>query len=225
MWKLTRRILTRFYRPVLSLYLQKDRVHRYRGLNLVIKQGVFHPHFFYSTKYLLSYVIQHHQVKGKNVLELGAGSGLISFTLAQQGAHVTATDINETAIAGLLLNKEQLQSDVRIILSDLFEHIPKSPFDLILINPPYYPKNPQTPAEHAWYCGENHTYFRKLFKQLADHVSTTTQVLMVMSEDCDLSEIRHIAAEHHFLIKQVHAKRITGEFNYIYHVKLEQRGQ
>lgn len=225
MWKFIRRMLTRFYRPVLILYLKKDRKYRYRGLNLIIRHGVFHPHFFYSTKYLLSYVIQHHQVKGKSVLELGAGSGLISFYLAKTGAHVTASDISDLAIEGLYLNRSNLQLDVNIIQSDLFDNLSGSRFDMILINPPYYPKKPQTPSEHAWYCGENHEYFHKLFRQLSDVVSVSTHVLMVLSEDCKLTEIERIANLNHFTFEQIHRKKIVGEFNYIYQVKLKQRGQ
>src|SRR5205085_2367128 len=86
-----------FYKPALRRYLSRERVYRYEGISLQIHPEVFHPGFFFSTKLLLRYLLQLplHQ---RSLLELGAGSGLISFAAARAGADVTASDINPVAV-------------------------------------------------------------------------------------------------------------------------------
>jgi hypothetical protein len=39
-------------------------------------------------------------------------------------------------------------------------------FDIIVINPPYYKKDPGSYSDYAWNCGSNGEYFKKLFTQL-----------------------------------------------------------
>lgn len=79
-------------------------------------------------------------LKGKKFLELGCGSGLISIAAAKKGARVTASDINPVAVEFLVKNSEENKVEIEVIESDLFNDIPKQPFDIIAINPPYYKK-------------------------------------------------------------------------------------
>src|SRR5262249_10262007 len=145
----------------LQRYLSKSRRYRYKGIDLTIEPGVFHPGFFYSTKYLLGH-LSRFDLQSKSVLELGCGSGLIAIYAAQQGAVVTASDINKTAVRALDRNARRNKADVSVIHSDLFKNIPPSPFDFIVINPPYYKGQPKTEGQHAWYGGENCEYFSEL---------------------------------------------------------------
>lgn len=206
-------------RPLLQRYLSKTRNYKYEGLRLAIAPQVFHPGLFFSTKFLLRYITQL-PLNSKTFLELGAGSGLISFKAATLGADVTATDINPVAIEYLEQNSKSNNIQLCIILSDLFTGIPGEKFDIIAINPPYYKKAPASFAEHAWYCGENGEYFTNLFKELPLHVHPTSTVLMVLSDECDLQMISSIAATHRFQLQQVAAKKFFTETNFIFRVIL-----
>lgn len=121
---LLRKITTRFLKPILSNYLKSSRVFKFKPFTLVILPGVFHPAFFFSTKYLLNYLKQIN-LKDKRVVEVGAGNGLISFNLALKAKEVMALEISEVAVKGLIVNfqnnKQFIPKNVlKIIQSDLF---------------------------------------------------------------------------------------------------------
>lgn len=212
-------IVAKTYKPLLVRYLSKTRWYSYKGINLEIPPGVFHPGFFFSTKFLLQY-ISRQELKEKTVLELGAGSGLISLYAARQGAFVTATDINPEAIKYLKVNSQINEVEVEIIRSDLFANLPQKPFNLILINPPYYKKNPSSYAEYAWYCGEKGEYFQTLFANLKYYIHQQSKVYMVLCDGCDMEMIHAEAGKNFFRMKCVNTKKTMLEMNYIF--KIEQ---
>ena len=203
--------------PSVAKYLSVTRKYTHNGVQLVIPPQVFHPGFFFSTKVLLKY-IERLQVAGKNFLELGAGNGLISFTAARRRAIVTATDINPVAIEYLESNSVLNHSSINIIFSNLFNNIPKQQFDIIAINPPYYKKDPVTDAEHAWYCGANGEYFSNLFGSLDKYINAESIVLMILSEDCDLEMIHHIAEQHSFEIKLMEKRQVLWVRHFIFKI-------
>lgn len=206
------------YKPLLVKYLSKTREYRYKDIQLQIKPQVFHPGFFFSTQLLLSY-INTLQLKDKNFLELGCGSGLIAIAAAKRGAMVTATDINPIAVESLKTNSAKNNVTLQVILSDLFLQLPQQRFDMIAINPPYYKKQPHTAADYAWYCGENGEYFSALFTGLSNYIHETTSVLMVLFEGCDLPMIKACAATHNFTMEIVHRKKNLLEEDFIYQIK------
>jgi release factor glutamine methyltransferase len=218
MRKLIKYLVEKIYAPFLLRYLKHDRYYRYMGIRLLVKEGVFHPGFFFSTKFLLK-TISRLSLKDKTLLELGAGSGLISFYAAGKGAAVTASDISTKAVDGLLQNAATLQLPVKVIQSDLFSNIPEQSFDYIIVNPPYYPKNPENEAQMAWFCGADFEYFQKLFAQLGDYVQRNTIVLMSISEDCNVERISAMAKANSFNFTLSRKKRILWEQNYIYRIE------
>ena len=207
----------KIYKPLLSKYLSKTRTYTYKNIHLIIPPSVFHPRFFFSTKILLKYISQL-DLQEKSLLELGAGSGLISIYAAKKNAIVTATDINPVAIE--YLRKNQAPNNVRlnIISSDIFQSIPPQSFDIIAINPPYYKKNPKSVAEYAWYCGENGEYFQKLFSSLKQYTHSDSIVLIILSEDCDIQMITQLAFGNHFNMHIVCERKIVWEKNFIYQI-------
>jgi len=137
MRRITRYLANIFYKPLLVKWLSKERNYSYHNVHLKIHPQVFHPGFFFSTKILLQCLAEM-SLQGKKLLELGAGSGLISITAAKQGAIVTATDINPIATDYLERNSRSNNVNLTIITSNLFTMIPQQVFDIIVINPPYY---------------------------------------------------------------------------------------
>lgn len=212
-------ITTRLYKPLLVKYLSATRTYTYKGIRLVIPPAVFHPGFFFSTRLLLRYIAKL-PLKDRSFLELGAGSGLIAMYAAREGAQVTASDINQVAVHSLEMNSRSNRIPLTVIHSDLFTSIPLQQFDVIAINPPYYKKQPQTPAEYAWYCGEQGEYFQQLFSSLGSYIHSQSMVLMVLSDGCDLAMIVELALSSGFKLNCVVEKKNWIEVDYIFKVDM-----
>ena len=218
MSSLIKYIVARTYKPLVVKYLSTTRTYCYKDITLQIPPAVFHPGFFYSTKLLLNY-ISSLSLSKKSFLELGAGSGLISVYAGKKGAFVTATDINPSAIKALYTNRTINKIYFEIIRSDLFSDIPKKPFDIITINPPYYKKKPVTDADYAWYCGEEGEYFQGLFKHLKNYLKEDTLAVMVLCDGCDLDMINTMAGENNFYLNCVLSRNNLLERNFIYRIE------
>ena len=210
-------IMKRTYRPMLVKYLSLERIYICRGLELRIPPEVFHPGFFFSTKFMLAYLVQK-DLAGKTLLELGAGSGLIAMTAARRKALVTASDINPVAIEYLKINAAANRVLLQIIRSDLFENLPSATFDHIVINPPYYKKHPVSVYDHAWFCGENGEYFQRLFASLKSYMHARTEVSMVLCDGCDMKMIRELAAANGLSMHCRQKKTTMIETSFIYSI-------
>ena len=215
-------ILKRIISPILkktsAIYLKKRRKYSYKNISVWVEPTVFPPFITISTKLLLEF-IENLSLKDKTVLELGCGCGIISILAAQKEAIVTATDINDVALSALYQNAKDNQVSIEIIQSDLFEKLQGSTFDYIIINPPYYPKNPKSIAENAWFCGENFEYFEKLFQQLPSYLNKTNATYMILSEDCELEKIKAIAVQNDIAFDLILEKKVALESNFIFELK------
>lgn len=204
--------------PASEKYLSKERSYTYKDITITVFPGVFHPGFFFSTKILLKYIEKIEFTK-KYVLELGAGTGLISMFAAKRGGFVTASDISLTAVYNIEKNVKMTDANVEVVHSDLFDDVPHRRYDYIIVNPPYYKKTPSSEKEFAWFGGDDFQYFRKLFSQLGNNFYENTNVIMVLSDETDLEMIKSIAAEYKFLLKEVFYKKTWGENHFIYNIK------
>lgn len=218
MRNLIKALAGKFLKPTTQKYLEHPRELKFRELELMVRPGVFHPGLFISTKVLIRFLDQR-QLFGKYFLELGAGSGLISLYARTHGAEVTATDISETAVMNIQENAKRNDLEIEIMRSDLFEELRDRTFDIIVVNPPYYPKDPQNEKEKAWYCGADFEYFRRLFETCGDFLSPQTEMYMILSQDCELDKIAAIGAEYGIKMREVHKERKMGEWNYIFRIQ------
>src|SRR5687767_8536082 len=149
---LTKRLVSKVLVPATKKYLEKDREVKFMNMKLYVPSGVFHPSLFFSTKTMCQFLADL-DLKNKQVLEVGCGSGAISIYAAKLGAQVVCCDINPLAVKTTQQNAEKNLVNIPVIESDLFASIPEKKFDIILNNPPYYPKDPTNPEEKAWYAG------------------------------------------------------------------------
>ena len=198
-------------------YLSKPRVYTYKGLKVQLYPSVFHPGILLSTHILLEFV-EKALHPGDTVLELGCGSGLIALMAARRGATVTASDVNPAAVRALKESASLNNLDIDVIQSDLFDQIPPTKFDYILINPPYYPKDPKNDKERAFFCGLHFEYFEKLFEQLPEFINEYTRVYMILSEDCDIGQIVKRANQNRLSMEKVHRLKRVGEWNFIFRI-------
>ncbi len=215
MRKAFKKLLFRLYKPYALWVISADRNYNYKGLNVCVPKGVFHPGLFFSTHFLAEQ-LNSYNLSGMQFLELGCGSGLLSLYASRLGAAVTAVDINPMAVTATRNNALINKLDIQTLESDLFSSLDKRVFDYIVINPPYYKKNPKDHVSAAWFAGSEYQYFEKLFKQLAEHINPATIVPMVASEDVDIELIKAIADKNGFVLQLKAKKTMLFEKNYIY---------
>ena len=218
-----RRILKKWLSPLLvpaaQSYLKKHRTARFLGLQLDIPTGVFHPSFFFSTKTLGQY-ISSLDLAGKKLLEIGCGSGAISIVAARQGADVHSCDINPEAVTTTIHNAQKNKVQVAACRSDLFGAIQDKGFHYILNNPPYYPKDPQSMEEHAWYAGKDLDYFKRLFKEAPAYLAPQGKLLLVLTAECNLELIHRLAAAENLRYQLVYTRATWAENTYVFQYEI-----
>lgn len=210
-----KKILAPVVIPATQNYLGKARESNFMDLHLHIPVGVFHPSLFFSTKTMAKWLLTK-PLKNKKVLEIGCGSGALSIITAQQGGQVFCCDINPAAIEATTLNAQKNKVELNIIQSNLFTNIGEKDFDIILNNPPYYPKDPGNIEENAWYAGSNHDYFTRLFRDAKPHLAVGGQLYLVLSDECNMELINQTARKAGFIHSLVHTRTTLIEKNFIF---------
>jgi len=125
-------------------------------------------------------------LKGKKVLDLGCGSGMLAIVAAINGGEVTASDINPTALKDTIRNSEHYDVKIKTVKSDLFEKI-KDKYDLIVFNPPYVPSDEHdiyiSPSlRKALVSGKRGTdIMKKFLKEFTSHLNKGGKVLLIVS--------------------------------------------
>jgi len=214
-----RQLLKKLTHPILKYGTQKwsskPRLYTYEDIEVIVMPDVFPPHYTISTKILLDY-IKPLDIKDKTLLELGCGSGIVALYAAKKEAIVTASDINNVALKALEKAAKKNSLELAILNSNLFNKLSQLSFDYIIINPPYYPKTPKNIKEQAWFCGENFEYFKSLFLQLSNR--NDKNILMILSQDCDIQKIKNIASLNHFQLDLELERTRFNEKNFIFKV-------
>lgn len=151
------------------------------------------------------------------ILDLCTGSGAIGISLkkAFKTADVTLTDLSKPALAVAKHNAERLcAGKVRLILSDLFEDIPKGEtFDLIISNPPYIPnKAIQSLAEDvkkfeptlALVGGESgFDLYDRIIDAAKPYLKPHGKLVLEAGDDQDLMLIKHLEAKGYRIIQLI----------------------
>ena len=207
-------VVMRAYGPWAIRHVRRQRVWRWRGLTVDVPIGVFHPGLFFSSG-LLATEIERCRLVGCSVLDVGCGSGVLSLVAARAGAVVTAIDINAEAVSVTVSNAAANGLTIEVVRSDLFAELDGRRFDLVVVNPPYFAKDPVDDAERAWFAGADLGYFERFFAGLGDHLALgrpsalqPSSCLMVLGEGCDMVTISAAAARHGFVLRLVASKMI-----------------
>lgn len=111
-------------------------------LKLFIEKGVFGSDIMSSGIYLAKFLYTHPQLyRGKDVLDLGCGSGTQGIVMLKQGAKTAAfSDISQKAINNVQKNLELHHiKGAAVYHGDLFENVPHK-YDVIVFNHPFFPE-------------------------------------------------------------------------------------
>jgi methylase of polypeptide subunit release factors len=123
-------------------------------------------------------------IKGKNVLDIGTGTGVIAILAAQMGAKsVSACDINKNAVECAKYNIRIAGFDnivSEVIYSDLFENI-KETYDVIIFNAPWVKGTPQNLYEIAIY-DEDYALVNRLMEKAPEYLNPDGVILLQYSD-------------------------------------------
>ncbi len=158
--------------------------------------------------------------KGKSVLDMGTGSGILAIEALSSGASsVTAVDINEKALDLLRKNYPEILS----INSNLFSKLPKkAKFDLIVFNPPYLPFDKREPEDSrlATTGGKSgDETILKFLKQSAKFLNKNGIILVVLSSLTPKRRIKSLVSRMGFSFRALSSKNLFMEFLEVWEIK------
>ena len=143
------------------------------SLKIRVHPGVYPPS---EDSYFL---IKCLKVGKEKALDMGTGTGIIAFHMAQQGARVTAVDKSPLAVANTQENMEINNLNIQVIQSDLFTNVPGR-FDVITFNPPYLP--PGFPQDESWDGGtEGIEISWRFLSDASKHLTKNGRIYLLLS--------------------------------------------
>ena len=167
-----------------------DRTFRLKvnGFDIVVLPSVFHPNWHFTSLFLAQACETLVKQKGLSVLEVGTGTGLVALSAARQGADVSATDINPTAVRCARLNaiSNGLAAQVRVFEGDMFAPVAGQRFSLILCNPPYFAGHARNDADLAYRGGPNLEWLSKFAQEARAHLDVHGKLVCVLGDAADV---------------------------------------
>jgi len=225
LWRRLLRISIHFFSYHLILKRRTTRVTRAAGFRLTVRPTVFHPRYFITSEFFASF-IDRLDLRGKQVADLGTGSGILALAAARAGAaNVTAIDINPTAALTAADNARAngLGDRFTAVCSNLFAGLaPGAIFDVIISSPPSFPGEPRDIADRAWYAGPNYRDIAPLFDQARERLAPGGRVYLLVSSDSDLDLFSALILRAHFRPRLVAECSILIESLIIYELEARQ---
>jgi methylase of polypeptide subunit release factors len=219
---LLRRLMRSFifffsYHFVLSR--QSIRNVRAAGFRLTVRPTVFHPRFFVSSERFAEF-IDHLDLKGKHVIDVGTGTGIMALAAARAGAkYVVATDINPNAALNATENARANGWGDRVsgVCSNLLAAFaPRPLFDVILSSPPKHAGEPRDLTDRGWHAGPAYRDVAALFDQARQCLKPDGGLYVMVSSDPDLDLFGRLIDKAGFRARLAHEYSIFIESFIIY---------
>ncbi len=155
-----------------------------KTLDLMLKPyyGTYFPTRFDHLK-LFDKWLKKYEGSKENAIEIGVGSGILSFQLIQNGfKNIFATDTNANAIIGVAKERKRLGFEENITLNhgDLFDNC-EVKADIIVFNPPWLPAKHKLEEgiDKAMYYEKE--LFPRFFKQAKKHLAPNGKIVLIFS--------------------------------------------
>ncbi|MEJ6400353.1 peptide chain release factor N(5)-glutamine methyltransferase [Nicoliella lavandulae] len=151
------------------------------GETLAVNSDVLIPRP--ETEELVDWILQTHDERPLNVLDVGTGSGAIAIALQMNRPdwQVTGSDISVNALKVAAKNANVRNLPIKWIESDLFSLIFDKKYDLIVSNPPYISENEVKYMDESVIKYEPHlALFAEdnglaLYQKIADHFQSVAK--------------------------------------------------
>jgi release factor glutamine methyltransferase len=201
-------------------------VSRVAGFRLVVPPTVFHPWVFVTSGFFASFV-DGLDLGGKQVAEVGTGTGILALAAARAGATtVVAIDINPNAVRAVEDNAKAngLNQRVRPVCANLFSAIaPRPLFDVILSSPPSFAGEPLDLADRAWHAGPNYRDIASLFDQARERLAADGCFYVLLSSHSDLELLGRLIEQARFHARPVAQRSLLFETIIIYELRAGER--
>jgi HemK-related putative methylase len=143
---------------------------------------------------------------GRDVLDMGTGSGVCAVFAARHAQRVIAVDINRAAVkcAGINASINHLDHRIEVRHGDLFEPVAGEKFDLVLFNPPFLLGAPRDERDAAWRSSDVAARFAA---SLDTHLAPRGTALLLLSTFGDACELFIDELMSRDFLLSVHARR------------------
>lgn len=160
-----------------------------KGIEVKTLNLTLHPYYgtYFPTRFdhlkLFDKWLKKYEGSKENAIEIGVGSGVLSFQLIQNGfENIYASDTNKNAIIGVSQESKRLGFEEKITLNhgDLFENCDVKA-DLIVFNPPWLPAKHKLEEgiDKAMYYEAD--LFPRFFEQAKEHLAPDGKVVLIFS--------------------------------------------
>ena len=133
--------------------------------------------------FLTECIKKHENLKDKNILEIGTGSGYIAYELAKEAKKVYASDINKKAIRYAL--EKRRRKNIYYVIGEGIRWVGNLEIDIIVFNPPYLPYDSSSSdqlIDKALYGGkEGYEFTHRLLQQIQQKFSNITVYFLLSS--------------------------------------------
>jgi release factor glutamine methyltransferase len=150
------------------------------GVPIVVMPGVLNPKLMRTGEFFAAHINARVIPDDASVLDMGTGSGICAVFAARHASHVTAVDINPSAVccarASVLINR--VQDKVEVLRSDLFERLAGQRFDVVLFNPPFLRGAPEDNLDRAWRSDD---VAERFARALPRHLTASGCALILLS--------------------------------------------
>ena len=178
-------------------------------LEFDVPVSVYHPA---EDSMLLGEAMVKEKLRGKKLLEIGCGSGVLAIIAAREGAEVTAVDVDKAAVAATIDNAVKADASIVVKLSDLFEAVGGEKFDIIVFNPPYLPEDMPQYADRRWSGGETGRDVIDRFIDSAEkHLAPDGKVLLLVSSLTKIDKVIERLYKARFTASVVAKKKVPWE--------------
>jgi release factor glutamine methyltransferase len=144
-----------------------------------------------DTEILTDVMLRGGYASGRDVLDVGTGSGALAVAAAHAGARsVTAVDLSHRSVLATWLNSRLHRARVRVRRGDLFTPVAGHRFGLVVANPPYVPAETAVLPRHrkarCWDAGpDGRALLDRICSRVTGVLAPDGHVLLVHSAVCD----------------------------------------
>lgn len=165
---------------------------------LTVLPDVYAPQFFTDSFWFAEVLPQ--IVSDRSLLEIGAGTGIISIACALNGATVTATDISPAAVRNTTINSQQQRVKIDCRIGDVYAPVREDErFDFIFWAHPFNNwTEPVTDLLLRTGLDFGYQGIRAYFAGASQHLSKNGRLLLGTGDSADLATIMRCAETEHF---------------------------